>query len=151
MNIINESGRSMVEMLGVLCIVGVLTIGAASVVQFGMRSYQATNLYSRIENAASDVSDRYSWRRTYPEKLTQDLATTLGGTYDNDNGKIKVETPLGTMVVAAKDADGFTIMVNGVPKSPCQQLQSMKWVNVSWRASNSCTGDTNNITFDSQI
>lgn len=149
MNIINESGRSMVEMLGVLCIVGVLTIGAASVVQFGMRSYQATNLYSRIENAASDVSDRYSWKRTYPEKLTQDLATTLGGTYDN--GKIKVETPLGTMVVAAKDADGFTITVNGVPKSPCQQLQSMKWVNVSWGAGNSCTGDTNNITFDSQI
>lgn len=149
MNIINESGRSMVEMLGVLCIVGVLTIGAASVVQFGMRSYQATNLYSRIENAASDVSDRYSWRRTYPDKLTQDLATTLGGTYDD--GKIKVETPLGTMVVAAEDANGFTITVNGVPKSPCQQLQSMKWVNVSWRASNSCTGDTNNITFDSQI
>lgn len=149
MNIINESGRSMVEMLGVLCIVGVLTIGAASVVQFGMRSYQATNLYSRIENAASDVSDRYSWRRTYPDKLTQDLATTLGGTYDD--GKIKVETPLGTMVVAAEDANGFTITVNGVPKSPCQQLQSMKWVNVSWRAGNSCTGDTNNITFDSQI
>lgn len=149
MNIINESGRSMVEMLGVLCIVGVLTIGAASVVQFGMRSYQATNLYSRIENAASDVSDRYSWKRTYPDKLTQDLATTLGGTYDD--GKIKVETPLGTMVVAAKDADGFTITVNGVPKSPCQQLQSMKWVNVSWGTSNSCTGDTNNITFDSQI
>lgn len=150
MNIINESGRSMVEMLGVLCIVGVLTIGAASVVQFGMRSYQATNLYSRIENAASDVSDRYSWKRTYPaDKLTQDLATTLGGTYDN--GKIKVETPLGAMVVAANDADGFTITVNGVPKSPCQQLQSMKWVNVSWRAGNSCTGDTNNITFDSQI
>lgn len=149
MNIINESGRSMVEMLGVLCIVGVLTIGAASVVQFGMRSYQATNLYSRIENAASDVSDRYSWRRTYPDKLTQDLTTTLGGTYDD--GKIKVETPLGTMVVAAEDANGFTITVNGVPKSPCQQLQSMKWVNVSWRAGNSCTGDTNNITFDSQI
>lgn len=149
MNIINESGRSMVEMLGVLCIVGVLTIGAASVVQFGMRSYQATNLYSRIENAASDVSDRYSWRRTYPEQLTQDLAITLGGTYEN--GQIKVETPLGAMVVAAKDADGFTITVNGVPKSPCQQLQSMKWVNVSWRATNSCTGDTNNITFDSQI
>ena len=149
MNIINESGRSMVEMLGVLCIVGVLTIGAASVVQFGMRSDHATNVYSRIENAASDVSDRYSWRRTYPDKLTQDLATTLGGTYDD--GKIKVETPLGAMVVAAKDADGFTITVNGVPKSPCQQLQSMKWVNVSWRAGNSCTGDTNNITFDSQI
>ena len=151
MNIINESGRSMVEMLGVLCIVGVLTIGAASVGQFGMRSYQATNLYSRIENAANDVSDRYSWRRTYPDKLTQDLATTLGGTYDNSNGKIKVETPLGTMVVAAKDDDGFTITVNGVSKSPCQQLQSMKWVNVSWRTGNSCTGDTNNITFDSQI
>lgn len=150
MNIINESGRSMVEMLGVLCIVGVLTIGAASVVQFGMRSYQATNLYSRIENAASDVSDRYSWKRTYPtNKLAEDLTTTLGGTYDN--GQIKVETPLGAMVVAANNADGFTITVNGVPKSPCQQLQSMKWVNVSWRATNSCTGDTNNITFDSQI
>lgn len=150
MNIINESGRSMVEMLGVLCIIGVLTIGAASVVQFGTRSYQATNLYSRIENAASDVSDRYSWKRTYPtDKLADDLATTLGGTYDN--GKINVDTPLGTMVVATKDEDGFTITVNGIPKSPCQQLQSMNWVNVSWGVNNSCTSDANNITFDSQI
>ena len=48
----NESGRSMVEMLGVLAIIGVLSIGGMTGYSLAMHRYQA----ERIFNAASTLT-----------------------------------------------------------------------------------------------
>ena len=48
----NESGRSMVEMLGVLAIIGVLSIGGMTGYSLAMHRYQA----ERIFNAASNLT-----------------------------------------------------------------------------------------------
>ena len=48
----NESGRSMVEMLGVLAIIGVLSIGGIAGYTLAMNRYRA----NEIINAASDVA-----------------------------------------------------------------------------------------------
>ena len=48
----NESGRSMVEMLGVLAIIGVLSIGGIAGYTLAMNRYRA----NEILNAASDVA-----------------------------------------------------------------------------------------------
>ena len=51
----NQSGRSMVEMLGVLAIIGVLSVGAISAYQYAMKRHQVNtylNRFSMIYNAA---------------------------------------------------------------------------------------------------
>ena len=49
---INESGRSMVEMLGVLAIIGVLSIGGIAGYTMAMNKYQANEIVNTIVQAA---------------------------------------------------------------------------------------------------
>ena len=48
----NESGRSMVEMLGVLAIIGVLSIGGIAGYSMAMNRYRA--------NEALDIANKYA-------------------------------------------------------------------------------------------
>ena len=54
-NLKNESGRSMVEMLGVLAIIGVLSIGAIVGYSYGMDKYRANETINDIMNRAIDL------------------------------------------------------------------------------------------------
>ena len=49
---INESGRSMVEMLGVLAIIGVLSIGGIAGYTMAMNKYQANEIVNTVIQAA---------------------------------------------------------------------------------------------------
>ena len=49
---INESGRSMVEMLGVLAIIGVLSIGGIAGYTMAMNKYEANEIINTIVQAA---------------------------------------------------------------------------------------------------
>ena len=44
----NQSGRTMMEMLGVLAIMGIITYGAISGINYGMTSYKVNKLYIEI-------------------------------------------------------------------------------------------------------
>jgi type II secretory pathway pseudopilin PulG len=52
----NESGRSMVEMLGVLAIIGVLSVGGISAYGVAMKKHKANELLHRASMLASTVS-----------------------------------------------------------------------------------------------
>ena len=52
MNNLNESGRSMVEMLGVLAIIGVLSIGGIAGYTQAMKKYRANEAVNKITMAA---------------------------------------------------------------------------------------------------
>ena len=60
---INESGRTMVEMMGVLAIIGVIMYGAIVGIGFGVDMYKVTATYNDLEKAAEDLKDLYSWSR----------------------------------------------------------------------------------------
>ena len=49
---VNESGRSMVEMLGVLAIIGVLSIGGIAGYTMAMNKYQANEIINTVAQAA---------------------------------------------------------------------------------------------------
>jgi len=87
----NESGRSMVEMLGVLAIIGVLSIGGIAGYTLAMNRYRA----NEILNAASDVA------------ITAMSANGgTGGTADlNDLGGLDVLTLPG--IAKASDITGY--------------------------------------------
>ena len=51
---INESGRSMVEMLGVLAIIGVLSLGGIAGYTMAMNKYRANEIISAVVQAGVD-------------------------------------------------------------------------------------------------
>ena len=55
---INESGRSMVEMLGVLAIIGVLSIGGIAGYTMAMNKYRANEIVSAVVQGAIDCRIR---------------------------------------------------------------------------------------------
>ena len=57
----NESGRTMLEMLGVLAIMGVIIYGAIAGITFGVDMYKVTATYNDLEELATGLTDLYSW------------------------------------------------------------------------------------------
>ena len=62
----NESGRTMLEMLGVLAIMGIITYGAIAGINYGMSSYKINQTYSEVQDIVQGVEDLYSWTKGYP-------------------------------------------------------------------------------------
>ena len=55
----NQSGRTMMEMLGVLAIMGIITYGAISGINYGMTSYKVNKLYIEIPDIINGMQDMY--------------------------------------------------------------------------------------------
>ena len=60
-----ESGRTMLEMLGVLAIMGIITYGAIAGINYGMTSYKINQTYNEVQDIVQGVQDLYSWSKGY--------------------------------------------------------------------------------------
>ena len=109
---VNESGRSMVEMLGVLAIIGVLSIGGIAGYTMAMNRYRANeglaaaNLL-RIEAIAQDKAGALSYTDVFSGANLPSGVTSITATND---GKVTVtykDSDVASVArdVAAKDAD----------------------------------------------
>ncbi len=106
-----ESGRSMVEMLGVLAVIGVLSIGGIAGYRTAMDYYQANEIIDSVSKAATQLSVGLV-AGTAGKTLTLDETTTTNG-YD---------------MAAAIDAPGtFVVQVQGVTKSVCENILNRDW------------------------
>ena len=63
MTIQNEQGRTMLEMLGVIAIIGIITYGAIAGISYGMKTYKINQTYNDIQDIIQGVEDLYSWSR----------------------------------------------------------------------------------------
>ena len=156
----NETGRSMVEMLGVLAVIGVLTVGGISAMNFGMQAYNVSQVYSQVEETARGISDIFSWSRAYPTKGDTNFATRVVGNDVCDaygcqvKGKgVEADTPWGKMTVTPETGDYFVITLDSVPKAACEQLKAYQWQNVKVSESKTNCNDNNDSTvvFESMI
>ncbi len=103
-----QSGRSMVEMLGVLAVIGVLSIG-------GIAGYTTAMSYYRANEILNDVTLRAT-------TIATDIATNgalVSGTYKTDLGD---ENTLGQSVTATPDNGGFLITVGSVDETTCRNI-----------------------------
>ncbi|MDY6407860.1 MAG: hypothetical protein SPL08_04080 [Pseudomonadota bacterium] len=139
-----ESGRSMVEMMGVLAIIGVLSIGAISTANFGLESFRVSSAFTLIENTAMGVSDLYSWKREFPDHNSNDMRNKICNNKvfddpcESDEDVATVTTPWGSLRVEADSSAQFKITLTDVPYRACSQLLTMKWTNVTLNTS-ACT------------
>ena len=115
-----QSGRSMIEMLGVLAIVGVLSAGGIAGYSMAMQSYKTTTLIEKIN------------------LIAQRARTTFKGTYSGltavtvlkDAGKISASdyaNPFGGDITAVGAASDFTMTAGNVPKEACVDLLGTDW------------------------
>ena len=105
-----ESGRSMVEMLGVLAIVGVISIGGIAGYIYGMNRYRTNEILDGGNKRAVLVASQLASEIT--PNLTEfvDYDETAGGTFSSDVEVWENE---------------FGIQVSGVKKEVCENLIRM--------------------------
>ena len=104
----NELGRSMIELIGVLCIIGLLTIGGVGFYRYGMDETIAQNTYEEVQQRAVTSLERYNDRR-----------------YQFDARPVANETSYGYHITVAQHStnrDYVVVSVSGVADGVCKHI-----------------------------
>ncbi len=127
-NITNEQGRSMVEMLGVLAIIGVIATGALAGYSQALLKFRTSRTADEIQAISDEVFQTYSWMRSYPDKgsyaSVQDRLIADGVTIPSAN-------PFGGTYTVTTTTSSITVTTNNIPTDACTQLaaESADWQN----------------------
>ncbi|MBR1825629.1 MAG: hypothetical protein IJ770_03485 [Alphaproteobacteria bacterium] len=139
---INQNGRSMVEMLGVLAIIGVLSVGSFGIVGKARQQYMISQALSEISNliaSARKMSCEYDdgygsyTNMLYQSREYPDGVQGLGDAKDTDTiitGSEEAEAFLisSDIVVQITDKkDTFSVAVTNIPEDACVALASADW------------------------
>ena len=129
----SQSGRSMVEMLGVIAIIGLITVGAVTSVGFVDNMYRTNATLVDADKLAKDIIDTFSWSNSYATLNHQFLCTEGILTCKENKAKHRwggdiVVAPAHSGDTLATDAisdnNSFTITYKDVPKSACEMIIS---------------------------
>ena len=104
-----ESGRSMVEMLAVLALIGVLSVAGLAGWKMAMTRHYTNILFNEAQKRATIISGQIGAGQT----------PSLSGFTDNETSA----GTFGTDVVMLEEDRQFGIPVSGVEKSVCENLQ----------------------------
>lgn len=131
----DQKGRSMVEMLGVLAIIGVLSVGGISGYSKAMAKFKLTKAQDQISMILMNVRTAYATSPSYsglnsgnavlynivPSEMISGTgsATTLYGAF----GPVVLEA-LGE---SGRDASYFKIVLSGLGTDTCRSLLSSDW------------------------
>ena len=110
-----QTGRSMVEMLGTLAIMGVLTIGGIAGYRYAINKSNANTILNAVSQMAVTAST----------ELTTQGSLTLPEWKDS-TGNIFINEAYG--VVAEPYNDGsFGLIVSDIPNEVCERIKGMDW------------------------
>ena len=142
-----ESGRSMIEMLGVLAIMGALTVGAYALIKDAFESQKQMQGVEEVFVIVNEVRKIHSQYDDFSNmdgevilNMMEKKHNPYGGTYE--------------LTVNPANSRQFILTINGLSKSECQALITRAWTDsVGYKlsdkkesgATGSCdgTGDTN--------
>jgi len=136
----NETGRSMIEMLGVLAIIGVLSVGGIAGYSKAMMQYKINKTADQVSQVVTNVRTLFGSQKDYkalgysgnavnlikkshlaPDELWNsagtDLENVFGGYFHITYGKKKT------------DADGkaFGVSLSSIPEEACMALATYDW------------------------
>ena len=141
-----ESGRSMIEMLGVLAIIGVLSVGGIAGYSKAMNKFKTNKVADNVSMIVTNIRTLYAQQKTY-DGLDNDSAIQMGvvpdelqiaDTSNTTTGKKLQNAFLGSVEIKAanvKGADasadgtdmGFTVRFSGLTKEACVTLATNDW------------------------
>ena len=150
----NQNGRSMIEMLGVLAIIGVLSVGGIAGYSKAMMKYRVNKTIDQISMISTNIRTLFGPQGTYTgaDSLTVlDKAKVIPDEMVTRNAQ-KAATGLtnafgGTLTVAVPSTDTFTLTMTNIPDDACITLLTQNWgddtpIKVS-DATNACDGSKN--------
>ena len=131
-----QSGRSMVEMLGVLAIIGVLSVGGISGYSKAMAKYRVNKTLDQISMLVMNIRSMYSANTNYAG-LGAKIAIQMGiipndmlmpGVKRSTASKI-YNAYQGVVQLAAGGANSqqFTVTYAGLPKEACVTIATADW------------------------
>lgn len=116
-----ESGRSMIEMLGVLAIMGVITVGAVGMISTAMRTQKLTTVNDQVVQMVTMVRNLHA---EYDDFSNMNGATIFGAiAMSNQN-------PYGGNYELSVDPSNprqFVVKIDGLGQSECEALISKAW------------------------
>lgn len=133
-----QSGRSMVEMLGVLAIIGVLSVGGIAGYSKAMAKFKTSKALDQVSTTVANVRTLYSGQPNYSglttaiaiqmgaigaEMLSGQSPTSASTAYNAFNGSVTISA---TTVSGRKNA-GFKLVFSGLSKEACVQMASSDW------------------------
>ena len=137
----DQSGRSMVEMLGVLAIIGVLSVGGIAGYSKAMTKFKINKTMDQVSMLVANIRTLYSGQRNYSGL---DNATAINfGIIPNEmyssaskivnafNGEVTIAAAAGNVVAGAGGTvyanKAFQIVYNGLSKEACVSIASADW------------------------
>ena len=138
-----ESGRSMIEMLGVLAIMGVITVGAIAMISTAMRTQKRSAVNDEVIEIVTGVRQLLG---EYDDFSNIDNSTIFGAI------GISSKNPYGgtySLSVNPSNSRQFIVSIDGLSKSDCEYLVTKAWSDsVGYQMSNGkqsgATGDCRN-------
>lgn len=135
----NDSGRSMIEMLGVLAIIGVLSVGGIAGYSKGMRKYRENKAVDQISQILTSVRTFYTNQGSFKgldnasavkyEIVPQDMVEEDNVGEGADAGDIILRNAFGGKVdISTNDTnDRFILKYGGMDKLACVTIGSADW------------------------
>ncbi|MBQ8481261.1 MAG: hypothetical protein IJ532_01845 [Alphaproteobacteria bacterium] len=137
---INESGRSMIEMLGVLAIIGVLSVGGIAGYSKAMSKFRVNKTVDQISHIAANTRILFGSQTSYAAlgssaddaKAIIDKAKLFPqemgkeGNYTNPfQGKVEIKSARRFKGDSA--AKAFVVTYEGIPEEACVDLATLDW------------------------
>ena len=134
---VNESGRSMIEMLGVLAIVGVLSVGGIAGYSKAMTKFKTNKVADQVSMIVTNIRTLYAQQTTY-DGLNNVTAFSMGvvpddlGTTGDDLSNAFAGGVAIRYGTTGNDATGggtgaFQVSFGNLPKEACITLATNDW------------------------
>ncbi len=116
-----ESGRSMIEMLGVLAIMGVITVGAVGMISSGMRTQKLTAVNDEVVQMVTMVRNIHAEYDDFSNMNGSTIFAAIGMSKNNPYG--------GTYELSVDPSNPrqFIVTIDGLGKSECESLVAKAW------------------------
>jgi type II secretory pathway pseudopilin PulG len=129
-----QSGRSMIEMLGVLAIVGVLSVGGISGYSTAMNKHKNNKIMDHTYSIIANINN-LKMKKGNVKGLTTETAIKLKVVPEdlvNSDNKTLKHAYNGAIEIAVKEDNGkkprnYLVSIKSLPKQACVDLASKDW------------------------
>lgn len=120
-----QCGRSMIEMLGVLAIIGVLSVGGIAGYSKAMEKYKIIKSVDYLTQIVTNIQTFYMQQKTYAG-LTWNSALQTS-IYPENNYKLPVGRNTSVLPMASDDGLLFALRICGLTERECVALSTQDW------------------------
>lgn len=143
----DESGRSLIEMLGTIAIITMITIGAISGAGVGMSMWRAAQTKEDVMGLIVGLQDLYSWNRNGIPNDWNGINLCEQDLIDRECTNNTWTSAFGTDISVTATNNVITVTVKGVPAMACKQFGADGKIITEFRANCPTKGNAESVTF----